>query len=342
MSDVPSAIDDALARLRDELERAARRRIRKRRGSRVAVVAVALAAVGVGAALAATGWIGRDFTPRDLERQYTVVTDDTWLECGERGCESRAGTHRQVQILPAMGVTFVLPSGFPVNIVPAAGGLGPLPTFLDEERARYGLPGVDRATGRSSRGTVAYGDDGGTWRVRLPDGTARAITWTRSTGSVLVTDRSPGGAVETTPLHAGDVVPLVPGSLDAAARTLEKAVTFDLPSGSRVHIFPTFNETYVGYLPLPARDPRSARPRQVLPRAEAARYGLKPVADFEATLPVTASGGEWVVDLGGGIERAISWDAGDDHVTVRDRRGDGATREQRVPVGHELPLVPFR
>ena len=277
------------------------------------------------------------------------MTNDRWAECGKDGCVTKTGTHRQVQILPSMGVSFVLPSGLPVSIIPAAGGMGPLPTYLDEERARYGLRGIDRATGKFTAGRIHFTRTSGEWQLDLPDGTSRTITWARPTGSLTVTDRRPDGSAETTELHAGDVVPLVPDSIDPQARTLEKAVTFDLPSGSRVHIFPTFNETYVGALPLP-RDEKSAlgtfQPppplRQTLPRAEAERYGLAPTGEFEARLPVTEDGGEWRVDLGNGLERMITWDASDDHVTIRDRRSDGETREQRIPIGHELPLVPFR
>lgn len=130
----------------------------------------------------------------------------------------------------------------------------------------------------------------------------------------------------------------MPDSIDPRAHTLEKAVTFDLPSGARVHIFPIFNATYVGALPLPAQP----RPAQTLSRTEAERYGLTPMSDSQALLPIRRDGGEWHVVLDGGVERTISWNAGDDNVTIRDRRRDGATREQQVPVGHELPLVPFR
>jgi len=45
-----------------------------------------------------------------------------------------------------------------------------------------------------------------------------------------ITDTAPDGAVTVTPVHAGDVLPLVPDSLDANMRSLEKAVTFDFPT----------------------------------------------------------------------------------------------------------------
>jgi hypothetical protein len=344
-----AAIDHALGQLRADLYIAARTRVRRRRANRLAAVSLVLATLGVGGAFAATKWIGQDFTPADLARQYTVVTNDRWAECGTDGCVTKTGTHKQVQILPSMGVSFVLPSGLPVSIIPAV-GMGPLPTYLDEERARYGLRGIDRATGRFMAGSIHHTRTGGEWQLDLPDGTSRTIAWQRATGSLTVTDRKPDGSTETAELHAGDVVPLVPDTIDPHARTLEKAVIFDLPSGSRVHIFPTFNETYVGALPPPARDTTGAfgtiQPpppfRQTLPRAEAERYGLTPTGELEAKLPVTEDGGEWRTDLGNGLERTITWDAGDTHLTISDRRGDGKTREQRVPIGHELPLVPFR
>lgn len=327
------------------------RRGRRWRRIRFGLAAFVLAALGVGAAVPAIRLSGQSFTAADLERQYTVVTNDRWAECDKGGCATKTGTHKQVQILPSMGVSLVLPSGFTVQIVPAATGLGPLPTFTTDEGARFGLPGIDRITGRFIRGSIRFTNAGGGWDVDLPDGTRRTITWERASGSVTVTDHEPDGSAHTLELNAGDVVPLVPGSIDPDAQTLEKAVTFDLPEGSRVHIFPSFNAAYVGALPEPRQPPavrgRTLAPpslptRQMLPRAEAERYGLTPTGPYDATLPTTDDGGEWHVNLPDGTQRTISWEAGDDHVTMRDRRDGAQTREQRITMGHEVPLIPFR
>jgi hypothetical protein len=248
-----------------------------------------------------------------------------------------------------MGVSFVLPSGVAVNIVSATGIFGPGPTYLDEERARFGLPGLTPG-GTFRKGTVELTRTGGSWEVSLDDGTTRTITWRRRDGSMQMLDRAPDGAVSTTRLHAGDVVELAPGSIADEARTLEKAVTFDLPSGIRVYVLPTFNETYVGFLPSPL--PPSRRHRllgdipvffspQVIARSEAERWGLTPTGDWNAQLPTSDGGGTWTVDLPDGTRRTISWRKGDRHVTIHDRSGE---KEQTVdvPIAHELPLVPFR
>lgn len=342
-------IDLALTDLREDLNVAAKRRLRRRHTLRLAVAAFVLATIGVGAAVAATRLSGQNFTPADLERQYTVVTNDRWDECDESGCVTKTGTHKQVQILPSMGVSFILPSGFAVNIVPATGAFA-LPTFLNDERARFGLPGLDRRTGKFIHGSIRLTGEGGTWNIDLADGTKRTISWQRATGSVSMTDRAQDGSLESAELHAGDVVPLAPDSMDPDAQTLEKAVTFDLPEGGRVHIFPSFNTAYVGSLPYqPPRmsdldrafAPPPLPPRQMLPRAQAQRYGLTPTGPYDARLPVSPGGGEWHVELPDGTERTISWEAGDDHVTIQDNR-NGRTDEQRITIGHQLPLVPFR
>jgi hypothetical protein len=343
--------DAALAELRAYLNAAAKRRVRDRHTTRLTLAALVVAALGVGAAVAATRLSSQNFPPADLERQYTVVTNDRWAECGQGGCVTKTGTHKQLQILPSMGVSFVLPSGQRVQIVPAAGaGLGPLPTFRDDEAARFGLPGIDTRSGKFIHGSIRLRPGSGSWTVELPDGAERTISWQRATGSVTMTDRAEDGSRQTAELHAGDVVTLVPDSIDPEAQTLEKAVTFDLPEGGRVHILPSFNTAYVGSLPHQmqlrsqpgtAFAPLPLPPRQLLPRAEAERYGLTPTGPYDAKLPTTKDGGEWRVVLPDGTQRTISWEAGDDYVTIRDLR-DGRTDEQRITIGHQIPLVPFR
>jgi hypothetical protein len=344
---IERAVEAQLLRLRGELRDAAVRHLRRRRRRNLALLAaIAAGGLGTGVGLGSSGWLGRDVTPEDVRRQATVVTNDRWSECGVNGCVTKTGTHEQVQILPAMGVSFVFPSGDGINIVPALALFGG-PTFLSEERARLGLPGLLRDGTRRS-GTVRLTQTGGAWVVDLGEGRTRTISWRRREGSMLMADRDADGEVTVTRLHAGDVVELVPGSIDPQARTLEKAVAFDLPSGVRVFVLPGFNETYVGYLPSmlpPATEggPLGGgvplfRPRPpVIARAEAERWGLTPDGAWNARLPTREGGGEWNVVLPDGTRRTISWDEGDGHVTVRDDK-----RELEVPVGHELPLVPFR
>ena len=234
---------------------------------------------------------------------------------------AEGGTHLQVDILPAMGVTFVLADGRTVNIVPAEPILPALPSATDGT--------LKTMTDSSGSWT------GGTWTVDLPGGGQRAIVWHRADGDIVATDRQ-ADKTTTTVLHAGDVVPLIPGSIGPHARTPEKAVTFDLPTGERVIIFPTFNETYVGAVSQPG-DP----PAEPLPAGAATKYGLTPVGEYNGTLPVTATGGTWTFGLPGGDTRTISWTAGSDHVTINDATGSGS-EQTIVPIGHELPLIPFR
>ena len=319
-------VEQTLAQLRQDLHTAAQRRIRRRRRLRYALFLPLALAVGVGTAFAVTSaWTGHDVSPADIERQVSVVTEPT--DCSNVGCNGRV--HKQVVIIPAMGVTFVLPSGRTATLVPAE-AVAPGPPLpgrkLTPEQARYRWPELTR--------------EGGSWSLRLPDGTQRRITWRHADGSMKITDTTSDGSVTVTPVHAGDVLPLVPNSIDANMRTPEKAVTFDFPDGVRVYIFPTFNETYVGYLPLELRAMGGIA--EVMPRGEASRYGLVPKGEWNATLPVTPEGGTWTVSLPGGVTRTITWKAGDDEVTVSDSKPNGESDEFSVPIGHELPLVPFR
>ena len=318
-------VEQTLAQLRQELHAAARRRTGRRRRLRIALFALLALAGIVGTAIATVvQWTGSDVTRADIERQATVVTEPT--DCSNVGCNGRV--HKQVVILPAMGTSFVLPSGHAVNIVPAGGfvpGLPP-PAKRTPEQARYGLPELTRS--------------GGIWSVHLQNGTERVITWRRDDGSMKITDKAADGSVTVTPVHAGDVLPLVPDSLDPNIRSLEKAVTFDFPDGVRVFIFPTFNETYVGFLPFELRAMGGIA--EVMPRGEAVRYGLVPRGEWNGTLPVTPEGGTWTVSLPGGGQRTIAWTAGGTDVTVTDAHPDGEEKTLSVPTGHELPLIPFR
>jgi hypothetical protein len=310
-----------------DVERRSRRLQRQHvlRKTALAVGALAAAAILAGGAYAAahTIWSGHYVTPADIERQATTVYDDKWGECDGHGhCRTVTGTHKEVDILPSMGVVFVLPHanslphGWDLSLVPAGPALEPPP------------PGWGRVT--PLHGSYAVG---GIWSLRRDD-TEYRVTWHHATG--LVTERisRPGGQTTTIALQAGDVVPLIPGSTADDPRTLDKAVTFDLPPGERVIIFPRLNETYIDFV----QGPAMAEP---LANGEAARYGLTPVGSYRGTLPVTSSGGTWTAHLPGGLTRTISWHAGDSYVTILDTTAK-ATTTTRVPIGHELPLVPFK
>jgi hypothetical protein len=291
-----------------------------RRAVLSAGVVAAAAALAAGAYAAAHAiWGGQDMTPADIGRQATTVDN-----------------HKEVTVLPSMGVVFVLPDGDSTPVIPAeavwnipATG-GPTPT---------GQPARDDSG--NSWGTAHPLQDasgrwvGGVWQVPLPNGGERTITWRQASGAVAVTDRdSQGDVTATTDLHTGDVVPLIPGTLTDAPRTLEKAVTFDLPTSNRVIIFPQLNETYVDFV----HGPTMSEP---LPYDAAAKYGLTPIGHYDGELPVIPSGGTWTAHLPDGLTRTIGWHAGDSFVTVEDTTSSGTTTT-RVPIGHELPLVPFK
>ncbi|HWT45761.1 MAG TPA: hypothetical protein VN085_07335, partial [Vicinamibacterales bacterium] len=281
-----------------------------------ALLAVAVLAGGAYAAARAI-WGGHDMTPADINRQATVVTS----ECDGQGrCTPVTPSHKEVNIVPSMGVVFVLPDGDSTSLIPAeriwnipAAG-GPF--------AMHGQPLRDDS-GNTWGTAHVLGDSakwvGGVWSVPLPDGGTRTITWHVRTGTVRITDRR-GGATTTTHLQTGDVVPLVPGTLANDPRTLDKAVSFDLPTEAfaRVIIFPKLNETYINFV----HGPPVSEP---LPYGAAAKYGLTPIGQHNGRLPVTASGGTWTTHLPDGLTRTISWHAGDSFVTVEDTTAKGST-----------------
>lgn len=309
------------------------RRRQLRRQALLTVGGLLAAAALAGGAYAAVRaiWTGHDMTPADINAQATTVYNDKWSVCRGRGhCTEETGTHKQVDILPSMGVVFVLPDangrvGYSLYLVPGAlMGLIPSPP-----------------PGWGTQQTLGPPDDptGGVWRVQRPDGSIYAVAWSFTTGSVVERVTHTGGKTTTVPLTAGDVVPLIPGSLASDPRTLDKAVSFDLPDdGTRVIIFPQLNETYVG---VPTYHGVPGAHAGVVGAGEAAKYGLTPIGAYNGKLPVTPSGGTWTAHLPGGLTRTISWHAGDSFVTVTDTTAAGTTTTQ-VPIGHELPLVPFK
>lgn len=300
------------------------------------VLAAAVLAGGAYAAARAI-WPSHNMTPADINRQATTVYNDKWGECDGHGhCKTVTGTHKQITILPSMGVVFVLPDGDSTSIVPpegfwdipASGGPGSPrdhPSFRDDSGNSWGV--AHPLIGASGKYL------GGIWRVPLPNEGKRTITWRAATGAFTVSDRHQG-TTTTAKLHTGDVVPLIPGSLSRDPRSLDKAVIFDLPPGERVIIFPRLNETYIDAV----NPPPMAEPLGV---GEAAKYGLRPIGRYKAKLPVTQNGGTWTAHLPDGLTRTISWQAGDDFVTVKDTTTKSTTTTQ-VPIGHELPLVPFK
>lgn len=311
-----------------------------RRQALLVVGALLGAAILAGGAYAAARaiWSGHNLTPADLERQATLVHNDKWSVCDGHGqCKNESGNHKQVMILPSMGVTFALPARDPekaVSIVPATGILsipaewgGPIPARSKQPWHRHA--GASFKALRNHAGNYT----GGRWIVPLPHGGQRTITWRLASGSLTVHDRI-DGQITTAPLQAGDVVPLIPGSLTTDPLALDKAVTFDLPPGNQVIIFPRLNKTYIGGVnPPPMSEPLAV--------GEAARYGLTPIGRYNGKLPVTPTGGRWTAHLPGGFTRTITWHAGNSFVTVRDDAPTGVTRTQ-VPIGHDLPLIPLK
>jgi hypothetical protein len=300
------------------------------------VLAAAVLAGGAYAAVRAI-WPPHNMTPADIERQATVVTS----ECNGQGhCTPVTPSHKEVEIVPSMGATFVLPDGDYQSIVPGAGGIGAFAENIPDRQipAPKGFQPHDdsgKIWGTAQTLMAAGHPIGGAWRVRLRGGGQRTIIWHWHTGAISITDRQ-GGRATTTRLSAGDVVPLIPGSVTNDPRTLDKAVTFDFPTEAfaRVIIFPKLNETYIDFVHGPPM-------KEKLPYGAAAKYGLTPIGEHNGKLPVTASGGTWTIHLPGRLTRTISWHAGDSFVTVTDTTTQGTDTTQ-VPIGNELPLMPFK
>ena len=141
-----------------------------RRQALLTVGGVLAAAVLAGGAYAAARaiWGGHDMTPADIQRQATVVTS----ECDGQGrCTPVTPSHKEVNIVPSMGVVFVLPDGdstslvpaFPIWNIPAAGGPGELhgQPLRDDSGNTWGRAHVLR------NGAGAW--NGGVWIVPLPE-----------------------------------------------------------------------------------------------------------------------------------------------------------------------------
>src|SRR5206468_2381476 len=107
-------------------------------------------------------------------------------------------------------------------------------------------------------------------------------------------------------LQSGDVVPLLPGTLDDQPLTPDKAVTFDLANGDYpLWIYPQRNEAYVGSLPW-----QPTRAGTALPARLAQRYELSE-KDGRYQPPIGPSGGSWTYTVDRGRIRTVSWKAGE-------------------------------
>ena len=99
--------------------------------------------------------------------------------------------------------------------------------------------------------------------LALPDGGTRTIAWKNGQGTVDVTDRFANGSTSQTTLHSGDVVPLLPGTLDDRPYTPDKAVTVDLDfghgEGYPLWIYPQRNEAIAGDPPVCQKSTGSSR-----------------------------------------------------------------------------------
>jgi len=219
-------------------------------------------------------------------------------------------------------VLFIDPDGRYIQVVPATGIVG------SETASTYW---------RAARGTLEYGNGSSHVEVALPGGGTRTIAWKQGEGTVDVTDRFADGTTSQTTLHSGDVVPLLPGTLDDRPYTPDKAVTVDLDlgrgEGYPLWIYPQRNEVFAGQEPW-----RKPRPTPlVIPERIVAAYGLVSEAPGRYTVPVTPEGAAWTYTLHDGGTRTIAWHTGDTSVTVTDHAPDGAeTGSEVVPTGRQF------
>jgi hypothetical protein len=232
-------------------------------------------------------------------------------ECRAPGdcSQPRVQTVKEIVVEAADGVLFIDPDGRYIQVTPAASVIG------SESGSTYW---------RAASKTLEYGADGSHVEVALPDGGTRTIAWKNGQGVVDVTDRFADGSTSETTLRSGDVVPLLPGTLDDHPYTPDKAVTVGLDlghgEGYPLWIYPQRNEVFAGQEPW--REPR--RTPLVIPERIVAAYGLVSEGPGRYTLPVTPEGATWTYSLHHGGTRTIAWRAGDTSVTVTDHAPGGA------------------
>lgn len=289
----------------------------------LAAAALVLVLAGLAAAAATTGLFDRDVTRADLDARVETVTR-TMVECRAPGdCgPPHVETVKEIMGEEADGVLFIDPDGRYLQIVPAGDVVG------SETPSTYFRAVSGTRESSSGRSHV---------QLALPDGGTRTLAWTPGQGTIDVTDRFADGRTSQTTLHSGDVVPLLPGTLDDQPYTPDKAVTVDLDlghgEGYPLWIYPQRNEVYAGQEPW--REPRTTP--LVIPEKTVSAYGLVTEAPGRYTLPVTPSGATWTYPLHGGGTRTIAWRAGDTSVTVTDHAPGGAeTGSETVPIGRQF------
>ena len=311
----------AQARL-DTVIHAGTQRRSRRRTIVLAAAALALVGAGLAAGAATTGLFDRDVTRADLDARAETVTR-TVIECWTtNGCDPpRVETVREIVGEEADGVVFIDPEGFYVQVVPAENSIGSESGSIVFRAARPTLE-------LNVRSHIEFA---------LPDGGTRTIAWTRGEGTVDVTDRLADGSTSQTTLHSGDVVPLLPGTLDDQPQTPDKSVMVDLDfghgEGYPLWIYPQLNRAFAGQEPW--RSPRTTP--LVLPTRTVAHYGLVSDTPGHYTLPTTPAGGTWTYELRAGGTRTIAWVAGESSVTVTDRNSAGDEMgTEVVPIGRQL------
>lgn len=312
-----------LARAQQRLSTAIRAEQARTRSIRrpVLVLAATLAVVvAAGIAVAATTTIfDRDVTREDLDARVTTVTR-TIQDCRAPGdCDPpRPQTRGEVRILVSDGISFVDPEGNLVVLTPAAGTV----KYVDS------MGSYARELSRSLRV-----DREGKGAFELPGGVTRTLSWVSGAGTITVTDRLADGTSSRTTLRSGDVVPLVPGTLENRPLTPDKAVAFELAQGEYiVWIYPQRNEAYVAQPPW-----LDTRKRTEMPVEVARRYELRETEGGAYTLPIDPTGGAWSFRLDGGTVRTIHWNAGERTLTVTDTEAGGEEiGRETVPIGTQL------
>jgi len=289
----------------------------------LAAAVLVLVVAGLATAAVTTGLFDRDVTRADLDARVETVTR-TMVECRAPGdCgPPRVETVREIMGEEADGVLFVDPDGRYVQVLPA-----------DDVIAAESASTYWRAASRTRENT----SDRSQVEFALPGGGTRTIAWTPEHGTVDVTDRFVDGTSLQTTLHSGDVVPLLPGTLDDRPYTPDKAVTVDLDlgrgEGYSLWIYPQRNEAFAGHEPWRDRRPTPL----VIPERIVAAYGLVSEGPGRYTLPVTPEGATWTYPLHDGGTRTIAWRTGETSVTVTDHAPGGAeTGTETVPIGRQF------
>jgi hypothetical protein len=285
-----------------------------------ALVVLAVAAIATAARL---GLFDREVTRADLEARVTTLTQ-TIGECRATGdCGPlHTETVRVGEIRPSDGITLVDPAGLEIKIVPGAGTIQ-FPT----------------ASGYGSELVHSHHENNGSeyTEVELPDGGSRTFSWRAGEGHVTVTDSHHHGTSTQTVLRSGDVVALLPGTLNDQPLTPDKAVTFELSRTgyagvTPLLIYPQRNEAFVFGPPSRAGDGPTTR----LPADVARRYGLLE-RDGHYELPINPAGGSWSYTLASGQIRTVTWNAGATTVTVTDRTDTGKVLgTDSIPIGREV------